>query len=98
MNFYLRFRNAPVPCEVDADALNYWLSRALHPANATTLSAYLPRNGKTVVVDAAASQKILQAIMAFAMEDDEEEDSIQTLAASRLLLACRNPPFTISAK
>ena len=98
MNVYLRFRNAPIPCEVDADALNHWLTRALHPANATTLSAYLPKNGKPVVVDAITSQKILKAIMAFAMEDEEEDDPLQTLAASRLLLACRNPPFTISVK
>ena len=98
MNVYLRFRNAPVPCEVDADALNHWLTRALQPANPATVSAYLPKRGKAVVVDAMISQKMLKAIMAFAMEDDQEDDPIQTLAASRLLLACRNPPFTISVE
>ena len=100
MNVYLRARNSPVPHEVDADALNYWLNRALNPANAgqAGLSAFLPKNGNTVVVDAVAAQKIFKTIMAFAMDDDEEDDSIQTLAASRLLQACRNPPFTISVK
>lgn len=98
MKVYLRARNAPVPYEVDANALNYWLSLALSPARGDGTPTFLPESGNPVTVDAAASRRILTAIEAFAMGEGGEDDPIQILAASRLLQVCRNPPFTIAVK
>ena len=100
MNLYLRTRNAPVPYEIDADALKYWLSRALAatPGAGGNLSAFLPKNGRKGIIEAATAQCLVKAITAFAMEDSDEADDATTLTASKLFQACRHPPLTISEK
>ena len=100
MNLYIRSRNTAVPYEVDADALKYWLSRAVFPMSNTgaNVSAFLPKNGRQGIVDAATAQRLVKVITEFAMEDSDEEDDARTLAASKLFQACRNPPLTVSEK
>ena len=96
MNFYLRTKNTPVPYEIDADAFKYWLRRAL--STDANLSAFLPKKGRTGIIDPATAQRLVKVIGAFAMEDGEEAGETQTLAASKLFQACRHPPLTISEK
>lgn len=100
MNFYVRTKTTPVPYEIDAEALKYWLNRALSPkpGASVNLAAFLPKNGGKGIIEAATAQRLLQAITAFAMSDDDEADDAQTLAASKLHQACRHPPLTVSEK
>ena len=100
MNFYLRTKTTPVPYEIDAEALKYWLNRALSPKPGVSvnLTDFLPRNGSKGIIEAATAQRLLKVITAFAMEDDDEANEAQTLAASKLYQACRNPPLTVSEK
>ena len=89
-----------MPYEIDAEALKYWLIRALASAQGASanLSAFLPKNGRAGIIEASTAQRLVKVISAFAMEDGDEADETQTLAASRLLKACRTPPLTISEK
>ena len=100
MNFYLRTKITPVPYEIDADSLKYWLNRALHgtPQPGANLTPFLPKNGRQGIIEAATAQRLVNAINAFAMADDDEADEAQTLAASKLFQACRTPPLTVSEK
>ena len=100
MNLYLRTRHSPVPYEIDADALRYWLDRALNcaPGSAVSLSPFLPKNGRAGVIETAAAQRLVNAITAFAMEETDDADEARTLAASKIFQACRHPPLTISEK
>ena len=100
MNLYLRTNHTPVPYEIDADSLKYWLTRALAPIpnSCAILTAFLPKNGRTGLIDAATAQRLVKAITAFAMEDSDEEDDPRALAAAKLFQACRNPPLTVSEK
>ena len=100
MNFYLRTKSTPVPCEIDADSLKYWLQRALtSPDGASVnLTAFLPKNGSRGIIEAATAQRLVKVLTAFAMEDGDEADEAQTLAAAKLFQACRNPPLTVSEK
>ncbi len=100
MNFYLRTKHSPVPYEIDAGALRYWLDRALNrtPGPGINLSLFLPRNGRIGIIDAATAQRLVKVITAFAMEDTDEADETKTLVASKLFQACRRPPLTISEK
>ena len=100
MNLYLRSRTTAVPFEVDADALKYWLDRALLKGSkaGANVSAILPKNGRQGIIDVAVAQQLVKVITEFAMEDSEEEDDDRTLAASKLFQACRNPPLTVSEK
>ncbi len=100
MNLYLRAKHAPVPCEVDADALRYWLDRALKfaPQTGTSLSPFLPKNGRAGIIDTATAQRLVKVISAFAMDENDEGDDAQIAAAEKLFQACRNPPLTVSKK
>ena len=100
MNLYLRTKNTPVPYEIDADILKYWLNRALTPTphSGANLSAFLPKNGRVGMIEAATAQRLVKVITEFAMKDDDEADENQTLAASKLFQACRHPPLTVSEK
>ena len=100
MNLYLRTKNTPVPCEIDADILKYWLNRALTPTlhSGAKLSAFFPKNGRPGIIGAATAQRLVKVITEFAMKDDDEADELQTLAASKLFRACRTPPLTVSEK
>lgn len=99
MNFYLRAKNTAIPCEIDADSLKYWLNRALGtaPDARANLAAFLPKNGRIGIIEAATAMRLVKVIGAFAMEDDEADEKL-TLAASKLFQACRNPPLTVSEK
>ena len=100
MNFYLRTKSTPVPCEIDADSLKYWLDRALStpPGPRANLTPFLPKNGRTGIIEAATAQRLMRVLTAFAMADDDPAGEAQTLAASKLFQACRNPPLTVSEK
>ena len=100
MNFYLRTKSTPVPCEIDADSLKYWLHRALSPPSGAraNLTPFLPKNGRTGTIEAATARHLVKVLTAFAMADDDEASEAQTLAASKLFQACRNPPLTVSEK
>ena len=100
MNFYVRTKSTSVPYEIDADALKYWLNRALSPKPGAiaNLAAFLPKNGSKGIIEAATAQRLLQAITAFAMEEGDDADEAQTLAAAKLHQACRHPPLTVSEK
>ena len=100
MNLYLRTTHSPVPYEIDADALRYWLDRALNrtPGAGISPSAFLPKNGRAGVIESATAQRLVKAITAFAMEETDDADETRTLAASKLFQACRFPPLTISEK
>ena len=100
MNFYLRTKSTPVPYEIDASSLKYWLDRALSapPGARANLAPFLPKNGRTGMIEAATAQRLVKALTAFAMADDDDADEAQTLAASKLFQACRNPPLTVSEK
>ena len=100
MNFYLRTRTNPVPHEVDADSLKYWLKRALShaPGAGASVAAFLPKNGRAGVIEARTAQQLMKVITAFAMDDDDEGDDARMLAASILFQACRTPPLTVSEK
>ena len=100
MNLYLRTKHTPVPYEIDADSLKYWLTRALAPIpnSCAVLTAFFPKNGRTGLIDAVTAQRLVKAITVFAMEDTEDDDDAYSLAASKLFQACRNPPLTVSEK
>lgn len=100
MNLYLRTKTTPVPFEIDADSLQYWLRRALSPkpGAGANLTPFLPKNGRSGIIEAATAQRLAKVITDFAMEDDDEADEAQMLAASKLFQACRNPPLAVSEK
>ena len=100
MNLYLRTRNSTVAFQIDADSLRYWLNRALNsaPGADANLNGMLPKNGRAGIIEAGTAQRLVKAITAFVMEDSDEADEAQTLAASKLFQACRHPPLTISEK
>ena len=100
MNFYVRTKTTPVPYEIDAAALKYWLDRALSPkpGASANLAPFLPRNGSRGIIEAATAQRLVKTITEFAMQDEEEADEIQMLAASKLFQACRHPPLTVAEK
>lgn len=100
MNLYLRTKTTPVPFEIDADSLKYWLRRALSPkpGAGANLTPFLPKNGRSGIIEAATAQRLAKVITDFAMEDDDEPDEAQMLAASKLFQACRNPPLAVSEK
>ena len=99
MNFYLRTKTTPVPFEIDADSLKYWLQRALSPkpGAGANLTPFLPKNGRPGIIEATTAQRLAKVITAFAMEDDEADEA-QMLAAAKLFQACRTPPLTVSEK
>lgn len=100
MNLYLRTKTTPVPFEIDADSLKYWLRRALSPkpGAGANLTPFLPKNGRSGIIETATAQRLAKVITDFAMEDDDEADEAQMLAASKLFQACRNPPLAVSEK